>query len=154
MTQVICTPRETQISPPLTSPSSRAATFTPSPKMSSSLTMTSPTLTPIRKRIRRPSGAFIRTLKRRLDLDRAADRVKNAGEFGEYTVAGSVRDPASMLRDQVIDNRAAGRQCHHRRFFVAMHQAAVTLDIRGEDCHQTSLERRSLHRYGRYPSIK
>jgi hypothetical protein len=42
----------------LTSPSSRAAIFTPSPKISSSLTMTSPTLTPIRKRIRRPSGSL------------------------------------------------------------------------------------------------
>ena len=79
--------------------------------------------------------AFICPLKRRLDLDRAPDRVKDAGEFGEYTVTGSVRDPASMLRDKVIDNGAAGRQCRHRRFFVAMHQAAVTLDIRGEDGH-------------------
>src|SRR3954463_10058357 len=47
-----------QISPPLTRLSSRAATFTPSPKMSSSLTMTSPTLRPIRKRIRRPSSSL------------------------------------------------------------------------------------------------
>ena len=46
-----------EISPPLTRPSSRAATFTPSPKMSPSLTMTSPTLTPIRKRMHRPSGS-------------------------------------------------------------------------------------------------
>jgi hypothetical protein len=51
MPQVIADARETQISPPFTNPSSRAATFTPSPKMSPSLIMTSPALMPMRNRI-------------------------------------------------------------------------------------------------------
>ena len=55
----------------------------------------------------------------------------------------------------VLDALMPGEsQCRHCRFFVAMHQAAVVLDIRGEDRHQTSLERRGLHRDRLHPSIK
>ena len=84
-------------------------------------------------------------LKGRLDLDRAANRVEDAGEFGEHAIPGGIRDPTSMSGDELVDNGATGEQRRHRRFFVAVHQAAVALDIRGEDRRQTSLERRSLH---------
>ena len=96
---------------------------------------------------------FVGPSKRCLDLDRATNCVENAREFGEHTVAGGVRDPTSMIRDELVDNGATGGQRGHRRFFVAVHQAAASLDIRGEDCRETSLERRSLHP-SLYPSIK
>jgi len=89
--------------------------------------------------------AFVRPLKRRLDLDRGANCVENARELGEHAVAGGIRDPTSMPRDELVDKGPTGGQRGHRRFFVAMHQAAVALDIRDEDCRETSLERRGLH---------
>ena len=89
--------------------------------------------------------AIIRACKRLLDLDRTVNRVEHADEFGEHAIAGGVRDPPSMLPDQIVDYRTTGRQCRHRRLFVAMHQAAVALDIGGEDRHKPSLDRRSLH---------
>jgi hypothetical protein len=89
-----------------------------------------------------------------LDLDRAMNRVEHAREFGEHAVAGCVRDPASMPRDEVVDKAATGGQRCHRRFFAAVHQAAIALDIRGKDGRQTSLKRRSLHPKSLYPSMK
>jgi hypothetical protein len=59
-----------------------------------------------------------------------------------------------MPRDEVVDKAATGGQRCHRRFFVAVHQAAIALDIRGKDCRQTSLKRRSLHPKSLYPSMK
>jgi hypothetical protein len=35
-----------------------------------------------------------------------------------------------MPGDELVDKGPTGRQCCHCRFFVTMHQAAVTLDIR------------------------
>jgi hypothetical protein len=89
--------------------------------------------------------AIIRACKRLLDLERAVDRVEHADEFGEHAIAGGVRNPPSMFPDQIVDYRPTGRQCRHRRLFVAMHQTAVALDIGGEDRHKPSLDRRSLH---------
>ena len=83
---------------------------------------------------------LIRGVKRRLDFDGAANRIEDAREFGEHAIPGSVRDPTSMSGDELVHHGATGGQCRHCRFFVAMHQSAVVLDIRGEDCHQTSLE--------------
>ena len=83
--------------------------------------------------------SFVRLPKRGLDFDCAAHCINNAPEFGEYAVAGGVGDPTSMTRDELVDNGAAGGQRGHCRFFVAVHQAAVALDIRCEDGHQSSL---------------
>jgi hypothetical protein len=89
--------------------------------------------------------AFVSLLKGSLNFDRTANRVEHAGEFGDHAIAGGVRDPASMLRDELVDDRPARRQRGHRRFFIAVHQPAVTLDIGGKDCRKPSFERRSLH---------
>jgi hypothetical protein len=40
-----------------------------------------------------------------------------------------------MLGNELVGEGTTGGQRRHRRFFVAMHQAAVALDIRGEDRH-------------------
>jgi hypothetical protein len=50
-----------------------------------------------------------------------------------------------MPGDELVDKGTMRGQRRHRRFFIAVHQAAVALDIRGEDCRQTSLERGSFH---------
>ena len=97
---------------------------------------------------------FVCLLKSRLDLDRATHCVENASEFGEYAIARRIRDPTSMTRDELVDENPTGGQSRHRRFFVAVHQAAIALDIRGKDCRQTSLKRRSLHPKSLYPSMK
>jgi hypothetical protein len=60
-----------------------------------------------------------------LDLDRTANRV-------EHAIAGGIRNPASMLSNELVDDGPAGRQCVHRRHLVAVHQAAITLDIGGK----------------------
>jgi hypothetical protein len=59
-------------------------------------------------------------LKHRLNLDRTANCIEHTREFREHTVAGGVRDPASMPGDELVDDGTTGRQCRHRRFFVAM----------------------------------
>src|SRR5271166_1161193 len=84
-------------------------------------------------------------LKSRLDLDRTTHCIENASEFGEYAIARRIRDPTSMTGDEFVDEAPPGGQRRHRRFFVAVHQAAVALDISGEDGHQAPLERRRLH---------
>src|SRR5205085_9741126 len=88
---------------------------------------------------------LIGSLESRLNLDRAANRVEHAGEFGEDAIAGGVRNPAPMLRDEFVNHGAAGGQRGHCRFFVAVHQPAVALDIGGEDCSKPAFQRRSLH---------
>jgi len=50
----------------------------------------------------------VRTCKRLLDLDRTMNRVKHAREFCEHTIAGCVRDPASMSSDQLVDKCTTG----------------------------------------------
>src|SRR4029077_4306058 len=87
----------------------------------------------------------VRLFKRLLDLDGATDRVEDAGEFGQHAVAGGVCDAAPIPRDELVDERTTGGQRRHRRFLIAMHQAAVALDIGSEDCRKTPLERGSLH---------
>jgi hypothetical protein len=80
-----------------------------------------------------------------LDLNGAANRVENARKFGEHAVPGRISDPASMPHDELVDKGATGGQRRHCRFLIPAHQAAVTLDIRGEDRRETSLDRRGLH---------
>jgi hypothetical protein len=94
--QVVAEFRDTHISPPLTSPSSRAVTFTP-PNKSPSLTITSPTLMPMRKCIDGASGWTSSAFASFLDLDGTVYGVERAGKFGEHTIAGGVRDPAPAM---------------------------------------------------------
>src|ERR1700745_2095458 len=52
--------------------------------------------------------AFVSLLKGNLNFDRTANRVERAGEFGEHAIAGGVRDPASMLSNELVEDGAAG----------------------------------------------
>jgi hypothetical protein len=89
--------------------------------------------------------AFVRPLKRLLNLDRTVHRVEHAHEFGEHAIPGGVRNPTSIPPDELVDYGAARGQYRHRRLFIAVHQSAVPLDIGSEDRSEMSLDRRSLH---------
>jgi hypothetical protein len=88
---------------------------------------------------------FVRSLERLLDLDRAANCIEHTDKFGQHTVPGCIRNPASMPHDQLVDHGATGGQHRHCCFFIPVHQAAVALDIGGKDCRKPSPERRILH---------
>ena len=79
-------------------PLSRAATLTPSPKMSPPSTMMSPTLMPMRKSMR-PLVGHVRRCARPspLHLDGAAHRIDDAGELDQHAVAGGLDDAAAVL---------------------------------------------------------
>ena len=88
---------------------SRAATLTPSPKMSSSSTMMSPRLMPMRNSMRRSSAHVgIALAHAALDLGGAGDRVHHARELDQHAVAGQLDDAALVLGDPGVDQLACG----------------------------------------------
>jgi len=89
--------------------------------------------------------AFIGSLKRRLDLDCTANRIEHTHEFGEHAVASGVRNPPSMPGDQLVDDATTGRQCRHCRFFVAVHQATIALNICCEDRREAPFQFGCFH---------
>jgi len=80
-----------------------------------------------------------------LDLNGALYGGKYAGEFGENAVTGRAADPAAVLHDDRIGDGAMGRERRQCAFLVDAHQAAIPLDIGGEDGDELSLERRRFH---------
>jgi hypothetical protein len=80
-----------------------------------------------------------------LDLNGALYGSNDAGEFGENAVTGRAADAAAVLRDDRVGNGSMGRECRQRVFLVDAHQAAISLDVGGEDCDELSLERRRFH---------
>jgi hypothetical protein len=94
----------TQIPPGSARASSRAATLTPSPKMSCSSMIMSPRLMPMRNSMRRsPPMPPLRNADRALQFDRAAPPIDDTGEFDQHPVAGSLHDPAPVLGDLRLD---------------------------------------------------
>ena len=87
--------------------------------------------------------------QRLLNSDRARDRVEHARELGQHAVAGGGCNPDAMIEDQVVDCRAARRKRRHRRLFVAVYQAAIVLDIGGDDRGKLPFELGCLHRASR-----
>src|SRR5215472_15099817 len=88
------------------SASSRAAMLTPSPKMLSPSTITSPRLTPMRSSRRRSGGSGSLTARRALHRDGATEGVDDARKIGQYAVTGGADDPPLMRRDQRVDPTA------------------------------------------------
>ena len=79
-------------------PSSRAATLTPSPNNSSPSTITSPTLMPMRKRIRRSSAnSALRTLS------------SSWIEMAQRTASTALANSASTLSPPVLNTRPSWR---------------------------------------------
>ena len=117
------------------SPSNRAATFTPSPKMSSASAITSPRLIPTRNSIRFSGGVPAFALGHPpLHLNGAPDGVNHARELGQEAVAGVLHDPAPVLSDLRIN------QLPEVRFeplvgplLIRPHQARIPRHVGGED---------------------
>ena len=128
------------------SDSSRAAMLTPSPKMSPSLTMTSPTLMPIRNSMRRSGGSLAFSCG-------SASCDFTAQSTAATTLPNSARtlSPAvPVIRppwraDQGVDDQAMGRERGERRWLVALHVPAVAFDIRRKDRNELALEMGCFH---------
>ena len=80
-----------------------------------------------------------------LDLNGALYGGNDAGEFGENAVTGRAADPAAMLLDERVGDGSMGRERRQCVFLVDAHQAAIPLDIGGEDGDELSLDRRRFH---------
>ena len=82
----------------------RAATLTPSPKMSSSFDDDVAKVDADPK-LDMPAGRHVGVAAGHsaLDLDRALDRVGNALELDQHAVAGGLDDPAVVLGDRRVD---------------------------------------------------
>src|SRR5215468_4294283 len=101
---------ETQMPPGSAKPSSRAATLTPSPKMSPSSTTMSPTLIPTRKAMRFSAGTSVLRLAIARWISTAErNDVDHADELDEQSVAGGFDDAAVMIGDLRVDYFGAER---------------------------------------------
>ncbi len=64
-----------------------------------------------------------------LDIDGAAHRFHRARKLREHRIARRVEDPPSRLDDEVVGDRAVGRQPAQRLFLVLGDQSAVAGNI-------------------------
>ena len=72
-------------------------------------------------------------------LARAADGINDTRKFDEHSVAGSLYDPAVVLRDLWVDELAPMRFFPFERSFLAVaHQPRITHHIGGEDRRETA----------------
>jgi hypothetical protein len=76
-----------------------------------------------------------------LQLDRAAHRINDAGEFGQEPVAGRLDNPATMLRDLEIAQLAPDRfERRERGLLVHAHEPRVPGDISRQYRRQPALD--------------
>src|SRR5262249_11620446 len=139
-----------QTPPGSASASSLAAMLTPSPKISPSSIMMSPSLLPLRNSMRRPcrcrgvAGDHLL-----LHLDPTAHRVDNAGELGEQSVAGVFDHSATVLGDLRVDQFGEmSLQALVRALLIRAHQARITGNIDRQDGRQSSLDPPLAHPAG------
>jgi hypothetical protein len=65
-----------------------------------------------------------------LDIDGAAHRINDAGEFDQHPIPGGLDDPAAVFLDLRIDQLAPRRlQRGERSLFVGAHQTAIAGNI-------------------------
>jgi len=125
-------------------PSSRAATFTPSPSRSSFFTVFHHDVTQVDADPKQHAAMLgqrvVARLERVLDLDRAAHGLDDAGEFGKHRVARRTQDATVMEDDDSVDDRAVRGQHAHRALFVGGHLTAVADRVRSEDASQSTLD--------------
>src|SRR6516225_9909030 len=117
------------------SASKRAATFTPSPKMSPASVITSPWWMPTRNSMRLSWGDVRIPLGHpTLHLHGTAERVHDTRELDEEAVSGGLHDPTTVLGDFWIHESAAVLlQPSERTFLVGRHETTVANDISGQD---------------------
>jgi len=74
---------------------------------------------------------------RRSGASGASDRVDDAGEFDQKSVAGGLDEAALVIRDLRIDQLGAqGLETRERAFLVGPDQTRVAGDIGGQDRRQ------------------
>ncbi len=83
----------------------------------------------------------IRLRDRVLHLNSTLHGINGAGEIGKNAVACRGEDPTAMRGDQPIDDDPVSRERAERADLIEPHQAAVALDIRGEDRGELPLDR-------------
>ena len=118
--------------------SSRAAIFTPSPRMSSPSMRMSPRLIPIRNRIRRSSG---RRHYARPSPPAQLPRIRPhplLRETQQYAVAGGLDDAPAMLRDQRIGDGAVFAQDAGGAGLVEPHKSRITGHVGGQYRRQSA----------------
>ena len=126
-----CASSDMQTPPGSAIPSSRAAMLTPSPKISLSSMMMSPTWMPMRNSIRISAARPHSALPCRAGLQRRSDRIDDARELDQHAVAGRLDDAAAMRGDGGIDEVLPDRlEPGQRAFLVDAHETAVAGDIR------------------------
>ena len=130
--------------------------LTPSPATSSPSTMMSPTLMPIRSRMRVVGAAlgFARD-EIALDVERALQRGRCARELGEESVARRLHETAAVRVDlRLRDGVAQMLQPREGRRLVALHQATEAGDVGHHDRRELASGRLRCHepsRSGRAP---
>src|SRR6516164_5351230 len=135
-----------QTVPGWASDSSRAAIFTPSPKISSPSTITSPRLTPIRSSRRRSGGSGSLIARGPLHFDGAVQRIDDARKIRQQAVTGRADDPSAVRSDQRVDGAAQFTQGLVGTRLVFAHQPAETGYIRVQNCGELPLPRSSFFR--------
>src|SRR5207302_9617678 len=79
-------------------------------------------------------------LESSLDLDCALDRIHDAGEFGQDTIAGGVDETAAVMRDEPIDDLAVRGQDTERRLLILTHEAAIAVDVGAQNRSELTLQ--------------
>jgi hypothetical protein len=75
-----------------------------------------------------------------LHRDSTLHRINGTGEIGDETVASRVKDPTTMRGDQGIDDGPIRGEGTEGADLILPHQAAVALDIGGEDRGELSFD--------------
>ena len=80
-----------------------------------------------------------------LYLDSTFNGINCAGELGNKAIARGAEDPAPMRGDQSISDDPVCGEGAERAHLIPAHEAAVTLDIGGENRGELSFDRVRFH---------
>src|SRR6266404_356251 len=128
--------------------SRRAATLTPSPKMSFSSTITSPRLMPMRTCIHRVGETSRHPA---LNLGSAQHRIGDAVELEQHAVAGGLDDAAAFLGDGRIDElEPMGLETRECPSLIDLHQATVADHVSGDDSCEPAFWSGHVHLSGSF----
>jgi hypothetical protein len=75
-----------------------------------------------------------------LRLHSALHGINGTSELGKDTIASRVRYAAPVFSNQPVEDRTSFGQALERADLVSAHEAAVTFDIRCEDCDEASAD--------------
>ena len=85
------------------------------------------------------TDAFIAFMDSILKTDRAVDGFHWAGKFGQNRIPRGVKNTATMLADESIDNFAAGIQAEEGFFLISKHMLTETHTIGGKNGYELAV---------------